>query len=177
VRPGELLDLQMHDDLARVSALMGEEQWEAAIELIERLPEAARDKNLNWNHGWALFKLGRLEPAAASLCRCVLQDPAHAASHWALGVILSERDDLESAEKHFLTALGLKDSGLTRLTLALVYMKQGRLTDAERIHIEGLERKPNNRFRVEAYADFLSDCGREAEAQAQYARAQSLPER
>ena len=166
------------DDVnARAQELMRSERWELAIELIEQVPMEARSADLNWNHGWALFKLDRFERAAQSLRRAVLQRSTHAVSHWALGVVLQAAGDPVAAEKHLRTALSLRDSGLARLSLAVMYMEQGRLDEAERIHVEGLELKPDDKQRVEAYADFLSDCGREPEARVQYARAAELPEK
>lgn len=157
--------------------LMRHERWESAIGLIEALPVEQRSAALNWSHGWALFKLEDFERAARSLRLAVAQEPGNPVSHWALGVVLKEGGDCVAAETHLLKALSIKDSGLARCSLALIYMEQGRLEEAERIHLDGLERKPSDRERVEAYADFLSDCGREKEATAAYARAETLPEK
>ncbi len=43
-------------------------------------------------------------------------------------------------------------------------LAQGRLDEADIVHLEGLRLKPWSRKRAEAYADFLFDIGREDEA-------------
>ena len=157
--------------------LMTREQWAAAVSLIDQVLPDERTARMHWHHGWALSKLEKFEPAAQSLQLCVAREPMNPIAHWALGVVLREHGDLRGAEHHLLTALSLRDSGLARLNLAVLYMDEGRLDDAERVHLDGLELKPNDRERVERYANFLSDCGRDAEAERQYARAATLPAR
>ena len=160
---------------ARAQELMRQERWASAVDLIAGIEVEFRSAQLNWNCGWALFKLGRLRDAAHALRRSVLQDPSNAIGHWALGVVLKECNELTLAEKHLLTALSIRDSGMARLSLALLYMRLDRFEEAERIHLEGLQLKPADRERLEAYADFLEDTGREAEATAARARAAHMP--
>ena len=163
---------------AQVAELMHQERWEAAVNLIGDVAVEVRSGKLNWNHGWALFRLGRFTEAAQAFRRSALQDPSNRAlSHWALGVVLREAGDLAPAEAHLLKALSIQDSGLARLNLAVLYMAQRRFEDAERVHLEGLRLKPTNRERLEAYADFLDDTARETEANEVRARASTLPRR
>jgi Tfp pilus assembly protein PilF len=89
---------------------------------------------------------------------------------------LHESGDLAEAEAQLLTALSLQDGYLPRTDLARLYMRQGLLDKAEQVHLEGLRLRSDSRKRIEAYADFLSDVGRETEATEQYARAAKLPE-
>lgn len=162
---------------ARAEELMSQERWESALDLIEEIHVESRSWQLNWNCGWALLKLGRHKDAARALRRSVLQNPSEAICHWALGEALVECVELALAEKHLLVALSIRDGRLARCTLALLYMRQGRFEEAERVHLDGLQLKPASRERLEAYADFLDDTGREAEAGAARARAASLPPR
>ncbi len=163
---------EIEDELEK---LMRPEHWESAIALIEQVAAERRSARLNWSHGWALFKLDRFFAAAQSLRRAVLQEVTNPVNHWALGVVLTECGDLHGAEHHLWKALSIKDSGLARLNLAIVYMNQRRFADAERVHLDGIDLKPNSRKRLEAYADFLDDRGRETEAAAIRDQAKTLP--
>lgn len=156
---------------------MTRESWQAAIRAVEQVSPGERTPGLNWDHGWALYKLGRFRQARVSLSRAVAQQPQSASFHWSLGVVLQELNKPREAEAQLLASLAIRDSSLGRLTLALLYMEQKRWEEAEAVHLEGLSKAPDDRERVEAYGDFLSDCGREAEAQEQYGRALTLPER
>lgn len=155
---------------------MKAEHWQAALQVIEEVDEPSRSWRLNWSHGWCLFKLAQCDRALNSLRRAVLQNARSPTCQFGLGAVLLEQGKLDEAARHLETSLGLKDSTITRLCLALTYVQQERLSDAERIHLEGIERRPRNHHRVEAYADFLSDCGRDAEAEAQYQKARRMKE-
>lgn len=63
---------------------------------------------------------------------------------------------------------------MVRQSLALTLMQQGKFEDAEKIHLEAINLKPEDYERLEAYGDFLSDVGREDEAQQIYAKASNL---
>jgi hypothetical protein len=54
-------------------------------------------------------------------------------------------------------------------------LEQGRVQEGELVHLDGIRLKPDSRKRLEAYADFLSDIGRKAEAQEMLAKAEHLP--
>lgn len=165
----------MSDDRERrVSDLLKNAQPREAAALIEELPEAARSWRLHWDHGWVLYKLGETKLALTALRRAVLMNPHAAETHWGLGVVLDECGDLEGAERHLTRALAIQDSTLARHALALVYMKQRRFAEAEEVHREGVRRKPGSRERALAYADFLSDRGRESEAELMRAKADAL---
>jgi Tfp pilus assembly protein PilF len=72
-------------------------------------------------------------------------------------------------------ALRIHDSTPARLFLALVYMELGRSAEAEQIHLDGIRIDPESTERWNAYAAFLSDEGRETEAQEAYAKAHRSP--
>ena len=81
---------------------------------------------------------------------------------------------LTKAETHCAESLRIKDAYVPRLTLASAYVGQGKLADAEDVHVQGIKLKPKEGRRYEAYADFLSDVGREEQAQAMYRKARML---
>jgi Flp pilus assembly protein TadD len=53
-------------------------------------------------------------------------------------------------------------------------LSQGKLTEAEGVHLEAIRLKPKQSKRYDAYADFLSDVGRNEEANAMYRQAEKL---
>jgi Tfp pilus assembly protein PilF len=53
-------------------------------------------------------------------------------------------------------------------------MKQSKNIKAEGIYSEGIKLQPKEARRYEAYADFLSDVGREKEAQTMYKKATNI---
>ena len=74
-------------------------------------------------------------------------------------------------------ALSPRDGYLARLDLAVLYTDTDRLLEAEQIYREGIVLQPDHRERLEGLADFLSDTGRDAEADEWYERARVLPTR
>jgi len=157
------------------AALMGEERWEAAANLLSgRLEIVTRDYELSWNAGWCFFRLSQFEKAVAGLRQAVLLDPQNPGGHWALGAALAESGDRGGAEAEYLKALDLRDGYLPRASLALLYLEMGRKADAEKVHLEGIRLKPDSRERLESYADFLCDVRREDEARQAYSKAEGL---
>jgi Tfp pilus assembly protein PilF len=157
------------------ASLMGEERWAEAAELISRRPETVgEDYELAWNAGWCFFKLSQFERAVTALRRAVSLDPRNPGGHWALGAALAESGDRESAEIEYLEALRLRDGFLPRASLALLYLEMGRQADAEKVHLEGIQLKPESRERLESYGDFLWDVRREDEARQAYSKAEKL---
>jgi Tfp pilus assembly protein PilF len=75
---------------------------------------------------------------------------------------------------HQRVALNIKESHSTRIALALAFLSQGKVAEAESVHLEGIRLKPKNSERYESYAAFLSDVGREAEAQTMNKKARKL---
>ena len=65
-------------------------------------------------------------------------------------------------------------ANLTRIALALAYLSQGKVVEAENVHLEGIRLKPKSSERYESYAAFLSDVGRETEAQTMNQKARTL---
>ena len=148
-----------------VDGLMHAEAWAEAITLLENSPQLVRlDFALTWTLGWAHFKLGRFERAHSVLQDAVTLAPGEYAGYVALGVILRSLGQLKAAEEALQTAIKFRDTDWARLSLALTYLDTGRLDDAEQVHVEGLRSKPESAERWAAYADFLSDIGRDLDA-------------
>jgi tetratricopeptide (TPR) repeat protein len=158
-----------------VHPVMNMERWLEAIKLLKNdFSVVHNDWKLSWNLAWCYFKLARLDEARTHMIRATKLAPANASCRLGLGAIYLERKQFKKAETNCTESLRLKDSYIARITLALAYMKQGKLTEAENVHLEGIKLKPKSTQRYEAYADFLSDAGREEEAQKMYEKAKKL---
>jgi tetratricopeptide (TPR) repeat protein len=125
--------------------------------------------------GWSAFKLDQLEEAQTWLEHAVEQNPAHPATRWALGHVHMAQNSFDSAEREFLRSIALKDSYRARQALGFLYHRSGKLDEARAVYMEGLRLRPDDPKRHEAYADFLSDVGLNAEATEYYERAKELP--
>lgn len=159
----------------RVTSLMSEQRWAEVISALEGESSLVGSEfRLAWNLGWAYFKHGDAAKACEHLEQATALEPENPVGQWALGTALKEIGRSQEAERSLLRALELKESTLPRLTLALLYLEQGRAEEAERIHREGLERRPDSSERWAAYADFLSDVGRESEAEEAKRRSEEL---
>jgi Flp pilus assembly protein TadD len=157
------------DFMKTVRALMDDKRWEDAIVALgPKLEEEPICDELLWSVGWAHFKLEQYAKASSYLRRAADLGPTKSSNAACLAFALFELADYEGAELWFLKALALRDTSLARGGLALVYMKQDKAALAEAVHEEGIRLKPASQERVEAYADFLSDVGREEEAQRLY---------
>src|SRR2546422_11646582 len=99
-------------------------------------------------------------------CTCLVRSPSNpgmAASWWALGAAQMEDGILDEAERNVKEALRLRDSSHFRGTLALILMQRGKLGEAEQVHSQGIELKPESHQRWESYACFLDDLRRHSE--------------
>lgn len=156
-------------------ALMAQKKWqEAATLLLQVTRDDPEDAESLWNLGWCYFKLGEFDSAVTFLEQACALAPDRAAFHWALATALAETENVSRAETEFRRALTLRDDHLAWAGLALLLLKQDRLSEAEAAHREAIARRPDSRERVEAYADFLFDTGREDEARSQYTAATTL---
>ena len=170
-----MADREIRELSKRVDALLKAKCRLEAIEVMQNhIGLVEQDFELSWNLGWAFFKQGDLASATLHLTCAVRLVPSRPQGHWALATVLAEKGDFKEAEAAYLTSLTLKDSSLARLGLACLYQQQGQLEEAENVHLEGIRLKPTDKERTEAYADFLSDVGRETEAQVQYERAAQI---
>jgi Flp pilus assembly protein TadD len=146
---------------------MKKEHWLAAIKLLK--PEVAvaqTNWRFSWNLGWCYFKLDRFDAARRHMIRAARLAPENATCKWGLGNVYLKKGLFKKAEVTLRESLGIKESHLTRIALALAFLSQGKVAEAESVHLEGIRLKPKNSERYESYAAFLSDVGREGEAQA-----------
>jgi Flp pilus assembly protein TadD len=152
------LELQV-DLLLRVS------KWAEAIRLLVAQPSLVSSSfKLNWNLGWANFKLGNLVEAEKALRSALAISPDSPVANWALASVCHEAGDITSAEALYRRAITLKPGRLPRQGLALLLHQQGRLTEAEDLYLEIIRDRPEDLDRFRDYAAFLSDAGREAES-------------
>jgi Flp pilus assembly protein TadD len=158
-----------------IHPIMNMERWFEAIKLLKNnLSIVQEDWKLSWNLAWCYFKIGRLGQARTYMIRAVKLAPASATCRVGLGTVYLEMKQFKKAQTNCAESLRLKDSYYARITLALAYMNQGKFTEAEKVHLEGIRLKPKASRRYEAYADFLSDAGREDQAQTMYRKAKEL---
>ena len=150
----------------QIQSLMNQGKWLDAIELVQKDVELLQNSyQLSWNIGWCFFKLDRNKEARKHLLQACKLNPGSAVSHWAIGTIYLKLGQYKMAEASLKKALRIKDSHLARSALAFTYHTQGNIDEAERIHLEGLKLKQDDWNRYKSYACFLSDVGREEEAQ------------
>lgn len=146
--------------------LMREDRWLDAIELLtDPSSESAKNWKLSWNLGWCYFKLDRFDDAWKHMIRADKLAPGNAICKWALGLVLLKRKRFKKSAAVLAESLRIKESHLTRIALALAYLAQGKIPEAEKIHIENIKHKTRRSERYESYAAFLSDVGREAESE------------
>src|SRR5687768_8887804 len=87
-------------------ALMQEERWSDAINLIESRPSLFEtDAKLSWNLGWSYFKLEDWQSAQVHLSRARNLDRKMAASWWALATAQMKAGALDEAERNVKEAL------------------------------------------------------------------------
>lgn len=156
----------LNDELyRRASYLMGKERWTQAAKLLK--PECGQKKadwRLCWNLGWCYFKMEKLEFARRYLIRAAQVSPNNAICGWALGIVYLKLKQFGKAKRVLAESLKIKDTHNTRIALALAYLAQGKVTEAESIHLENIRLRPKRSAGYESYAAFLSDVGRETEA-------------
>jgi len=159
----------------RASSEMKKEQWLVAIKLLQReLAVVQKNWWLSWNLGWCYFKLNKFDDARKHMIRASRLAPENPTCKWGLGNVYLKRKHFKKAEVVLTESLRIKESHLTRIALALAYLSQGKVVEAENVHLEGIRLKPKNSERYESYAAFLSDVGRDAEAQTMNNRAKKL---
>lgn len=120
---------------------------------------------LLWNLGWCYFKLERMDEAQKYLTKASRLAPENHVCKYGLGQVYLKKKQYRKAEVILSEALRIKESHAVRIGLALAYLSQGRIEEAENTHLDGIKLKPKKSERYESYAAFLSDVGREAEAE------------
>lgn len=162
--------------MQKIETLMAAERWDEALAAAEvKLAEQPQDPELLWVAGWASLQLEQYARAEPYLHKAAELGPVDHFRYWAFGLSLLELGNYAAAELWLLRALAIRDSYRARIALALAYHKQGLIEVAEAVHREGVRLQPKHRDRMEAYADFLSDIGREEDASRMYEEAKGLP--
>lgn len=161
--------------LKRAESVMKEERWRDAIKLLKTNSSMVENNwELQWNLGWCYFKLERMDEAQKHLTAAMRLAPDRYACKFGLGVVYLEREWYKKAESLLPEALEIKDNYVTRISLAFVFLAQGKVEQAEKLHLDGIKLKPKESRRYESYAAFLSDIGREAEAARMSRKAKEL---
>jgi uncharacterized protein HemY len=106
-----------------------------------------------------------MDEARKHLAGAVQLAPENHACKYGLGQVYLKKKQYQKAETILSEALQLKETHATRSSLAFAYLAQGRIEEAEKTHLDGIKLKPKKSARYESYAAFLSDVGREAEAE------------
>ena len=127
-----------------------------------------------WSRGWSCYLREEYAEAIACFREATAIDPESHAAHYALASALSDDGEMEEAELEFRRTLALRDFSLAWAGLALLYLRAGKIELAEQTHLEAMRLRPYSRERVEAYADYLWDVGREEESRVQSMRATQL---
>jgi Tfp pilus assembly protein PilF len=91
--------------------------------------------------------------------------PDNAICKWGLGSVYLKKRQFKKAETVLCESLRIRESDRSRTALALTYLAQGKIVEAEKMHIENIKLRPKDSGRYESYAAFLSDVGREAESE------------
>jgi Flp pilus assembly protein TadD len=154
---------------------MRKEHWLAAIKLLKpEVTVAQANWRISWDLGWCYFKLDKFDAARRHMIRAAQLAPENPTCKWGLGQVYLKKRQFKKAEIILRESLGIKESHLTRIALALAFLSQGKVAEAESVHLEGIRLKPKNSERYESYAAFLSDVGREVEAQAMNKKVRKL---
>ena len=169
------MDTAANELLERAEAIMSEEKWREAVNLLEAQPDLIEHNYaLSWDLGWAYFKLEDYESAESHLTRAMKLQPRSAAAWWALGEAQRHAGKLVEAEQNLKEALRLRDGTIGRLSLAISLMERGKWAEAEQVHLKGLELEPESPDRWEYYGSFLEDAGRMREAAEAFKKARRL---
>jgi Flp pilus assembly protein TadD len=165
----------MRELLKLAQSVMREEYWHEAIRILkENSAVVEKHWELSWNLGWCYFKLGRMDEARKHLARAAKLAPENHVCKYGLGQVYLKKKQYKKAEAVLSEALRLKETHLSRSSLAFAYLAQGKLEEAEKTHLDGITLKPRDSARRESYAAFLSDVGREAEAEKMGRKAKEL---
>ena len=150
----------------RAQSIMKEERWLDAITFLSnKSAGAGKSWELSWNLGWCYFKLERFDEARKHISRANKLAPDNAVCKWALGSVYLKKRKYKKAEAVLSESLRIKESYHTRIALALAYLAQGKVMEAEKTHLDGIKLGTRLSERYESYAAFLSDVGREAESE------------
>jgi tetratricopeptide (TPR) repeat protein len=145
---------------------MRKKRYGEAIELFQGASSCLdTDWRAMWNLGWCYYSLNQFGKAEKWFDSADRSTSAKAVCKWAKGLIFIEKQKYKKAEQVLVESLQLKEMFQTRIALALAYLAQGKVDEAEKTHLEGIKLGTRLTERYESYAAFLSDVGRESEAE------------
>lgn len=164
--------------LKRVESVMKEERWRDAVALLKKHDSVTQTHwQLLWNLGWCYFKLQRMDQAYKHLRKAaqLAQGPRENwVSLYGLGQVLLKKERYRKAERVLFEALQIRATHHVRISLALAYLAQGKIDEAESLHLENIRMKPKQSERYDSYAAFLYDVGRTNEAEQMIRKAKDL---
>ncbi len=145
---------------------MKESRYLDAVQLFRSHPSAlAGDWRAMWDLGWCYYNLKQFSEAGRWFDSADAASSENAACKWARGLVYIKKRRYMKAEQVLEESLRLKERFHTRVVLALAYLKQGKVEKAEKTHLDGIRLGTRLADKYESYAAFLSDVGRDAEAE------------
>jgi Tfp pilus assembly protein PilF len=107
----------------RALSEMKKEQWLDVIKLLKR-ETAVVQKNcrFSWNLGWCYVKLDKFDNARKHMIRAARLAPDNPTCKWGLGNVYLKKKHFKKAEVVLTESLGIKESHLTRIALALAFL-------------------------------------------------------
>jgi Flp pilus assembly protein TadD len=143
--------------LKLVHSVMREERWTEAIRILnENSSMLEMHWELVWNLGWCYLKLDWFHVAAKHLRKALRLVPDNPVCKYGLAQVYLKQKRWKSAEVLLYQTLQAREWHAARIGLALAYLEQGRIGEAEQIHLIGIKLKPKRSERYESYAAFLS---------------------
>ena len=159
----------------RALSEMRKGRWRSAIKIIKLRPDVVEeDWRFSLNLGWCYLSLHKFDTARKHMLQATRMKPENPICKVGLGAVYLKRKQFKKAEVVFTESLRIKELLVTRACLALAYLSQGKVAEAERIYLEGIRLKPKSSRIYTGYAAFLSDVGRKTESQRMEEKARKL---
>jgi tetratricopeptide (TPR) repeat protein len=154
---------------------MREKRYLEAVKLLsDKASDSGSYMKLSFNLGLCYYKLGRFDEALEPMIRANQLAPGSAFCKWGLGLVYLKKKEFKTAENLLAQSLQKKDFYPARIALTLAYLSQGKVTEAEQTHLDGIKLRPDRREGYKGYAAFLSDVGRDHEAERMEQKAREL---
>jgi Flp pilus assembly protein TadD len=128
----------------------------------------------HYNLGRSLHEEGKYEEAAKHYRHAIKLKPNYSNAHNNLGIMLCLMGQFEESETAYRRALEIEDCVGPHNNLADLYLRQGRLEEAEREVLIALKMKPDSFAYVHTCAQILAAQGRFDEAEKRYRQALDL---
>jgi len=163
------------DILKQVTSLMKDARYLEAVRLLsDKSSDSGRYMKLSFNLGLCYFELGRFDEALQHMIRANQLAPESAFCKWGLGLVHLKKKEFKTAEILLAKSLQKKEFYPARIALTLAYLSQGKVAEAEKTHLDGIKLRPDRKEGYKGYAAFLSDVGRDHEAERMREKAKEL---